>query len=392
MKTYKKLLINIVISLILQAGILYYINTYFLTPTVPFTSTEVNIEDQSGIKRTRFKLPSSVNSSSIKISDDAMYMAYIQNDSLKVMNVSTGKVRDISDDGMIISDSIDINGKKQTQPCFEWVPNRDRLIVGYISKELTGRSLKLISYDPVYNQKQENENLPNVTSGRYITQIQASPITGAFYIKTDGNNNSTSIFRIDRDGKENKLITGVNYIEKMTELQNEDTIYYENSKGSSNGETTQTVVTSTYGHKRYVYRKNSTFDLNGIYTSKFGDGYDKVSDSSSKLKIIGVNEKDQAYFAKFDENDKLVGIYHTSVDEKGLYPYSLPMEFFTSSLGVDDIFIVPNKGLCINDRYLHKFTELNTKKVVTYSGHLLKVTSDYIISIYNDNIVLKKYK
>jgi len=176
-KVFKKMIICIIISLLIQISGLLYLNNSLLTSTSTVKSQEVtNSASSTKLSASKVNIPS--NATTINVSYDASYVSYYLNNELYVVNTITNK-------SVTVNPS---NGVKIT--FYKWLPDRNRMLIC----ETNNRNLSLSYYDVTQSQQSKVSDILMISSASIVKDIEASPLTNVIYIKVKNGYKYYSIY------------------------------------------------------------------------------------------------------------------------------------------------------------------------------------------------------
>lgn len=396
MRIFKRIVLWSVISLILEFSIFYYFSNFYFKPNGEIAITPIDIQSPH-LNKTSYLLP--IGAENVKVSFDGSFIAYIQNRKLKIMELDNGKVGILNKPGMVVDNSIVINDKLVYQPVYRWVANRDILLVGYAYTNSSGvRCLNGFTYNAELGGKDAYMRIATpiegVAEGRYITDIQGSPLDNVIYFKIDGKNRKTKMYRADVNRDKTMVYPQVDFVDNMIELQNEDKVYFENTGASASDSESENIVVDSVYSRHYVYRNNSYSNSMGIYEMKnAGSDVRPITISTSNYRIIGTDNSDNVYVAKVDEHERVKSIVYISPSATGMYPVPIQLPSEYQKIKVKDIILTPRGKVYINDAVGGKLVRIfGGDKIVRYQGDILQVINDYLVTRDGRKLRFKKLK
>jgi len=331
-KVFKKMIICIIISLIIQCGGLFYLNNYFLTSNTTVKSQKL-VDSNTSNKPTvsKDKVPS--DATNINVSYDASYISYYVNDDLYVVNTITGKSVNVSSS----------NGVKIS--FYKWLPDRNRMLI----VETENRNLSLSYYDVTQSQKSKVSDILMISSTSKVMDIEASPLTNVIYIKVKNGYKYYSIYWVNIMKSRKKIITNSKYVGNIQVVPHEDKMLYEDLNNNK------------------VY---ATGEINAL--SFIG---------STKSCLLSIDNNDQVYIGDVDSSNNIDKIYFGTL--KGSWK-SIPL---STPVSKDDLFVTTSGKVYTNDRINGTLTESQTGKEITYKGTFLQLYSAGIASLSDGNLV-----
>ncbi len=329
MKVFRRILVWVSISLALQFAGLIYVNNYLLASQSKIKIQKVEKTDKN-VKDAIISIPA--NAKNAQVSFDAKYLAYYDNDSLKVVNTKTGKVNNVDfNDGVKVS-------------YFKWLPDRNRMLIGEKHSTSNGNSFKLSYYDVDKDVKEQIKDLAWADKNAEVVDIQASPLTNVIYVKVALGGKRSSIYWINIMKEMKKVDTNAYVIGKINLLPHKDKLLYEDLT-----------------HKRvYVTGNSHQITIPG------------VSDTC----LIGVDDEDKVYIGQLEDN-KVTKVYYGDLSEN---TSSWKSENMTEPANQSDIYISPNGKIHVNDNLRGVATELGSGKETNYNGNFMQMYTDGVIS------------
>jgi len=334
-KVFKKMIICIIISLIIQISGLFYLNNFLLTSNGNVKSQKVT-DPSNKVSVSKVKVPSAATK--INVSYDASYISYFLNDELYVVNTTTGKSVDVSSS----------NGVKIS--FYKWLPDRNRMLI----VETTDRNLSLSYYDVTQSQKSKVTDILMVSSESFVQDIEASPLTNVIYIKVKNGYKNYSIYWVDIMKSIKKIDTQSKYIGNIQVLPHEDKMLYENLTDNK------------------VYATGADHALSFI--------------GSTKSNLLAMDNNDQAYIGNVDSNDNIDKIYYGTLNGNWK---SIPL---STPVSKTHLFVTTSGKVYVNDTTKSTLTEVKTGKETTYKGTFLQLYSVGITSLSDGNLVKTPFK
>lgn len=399
MRIFKRILLWSLISLLFEFGVFYYFSNYYFKPNGEISITPIDVQGLH-VTKTSYLLP--VGAENVKVSSDGSYIAYIQNKKLRVMELDNGKVSTLRKQGMLVDNEVMVNDKLVYQPVYRWIPNRDVLLVGYVYRNAAGvRCMDGFTYNTSSSGKYAytaiaKQPIEGITEGRYITDIQGSALSNVIYFKVDGKNMRTKMYRTDINKDRTRVYPQVDFVQNMLELQESDTVYFENTGASANDSGSENIVVDSVYSRSYVYRNDSYKNSIGIYEMKdAGASVRPITSSAAGLnyKIIGIDSNEKVYIAKIDENERVKSLVYISPTASGLYPAPIQLPSEYDKVEINDIVLTPRGNVYVNDKLGGKLVRIyGGSKVVRYQGDVLQITNDYLVTRDGRRLRFKKLK
>ncbi|AAO35390.1 hypothetical protein DP149_12785 [Clostridium tetani] len=342
MKRFKKVFAWIILSLIVQSSMYFYIDKYYLTNNTKLKATKVEKKNNDEKPDLEIKLPD--NAKNINMSFDGKYAAYYDGDILKVLDTKTNEERDIAfDEGTDLS-------------YYKWLSDRNRMLIAEKHKsENGGYRFKLSYYDVDKDTKEEFKDLTWGDEGSIVEDIQESTITNVMYVKVSRGGGNSRLYWINIMAEMKRVPTKVQMIGDIALIYHEDKLLYESM---------------TY-NKIYVTNKEGTIDIEGV----------------EKPKLLGVDIDDNVYIGK-KENDKISKVYYGNLETPTNQWRSVP---FDQPIEEKDVHITKEGKVLINDNLNGIVKDVATGKETKYKGKFLQIYEGGVSSISENKLIKTKF-
>ncbi|HEY5560843.1 MAG TPA: hypothetical protein VIK72_03645 [Clostridiaceae bacterium] len=340
MKIVKRLSIWILISIVIQCSILFYLDKYYFAAEGKVKTKSLVLKKQV-VKEVVINLPKDADVAKVKVSYDGKYLAFLQGNSIKVMNLETGEIKNINYDATV------------TVMYYKWLPDRDRMFVAEKHIKNNKPIVKFSSCDVKKTEIVTNEIRDNNNNEEFITltdskatveDIQISTLTNMIYVKLSLTGQRNSVYSMNVMGQMNKVNTGY-IIGKMSELISEDRLVYEDL-------TTKKI---------YI------------------EGLNPISIANTDLKIINIipgNNTDVIYLGKNDSY-KISKLYYGSLDTTIDKWKTIDLK---DPVDINNIYISYKDKIYFNDILQGIITEESSGKQTAYKGIVLQMYDEGIIS------------
>ena len=234
MKKLKMILSWVILSLILQCSVLFFLDKFYFKDNTNVNMEQVKIDDNHVNTNMHVHIPD--NAKDIKVSYDAKYVAYYEDKALKVCNTNTGDVDVLKNsEGRVILRSI-------------WLQDRNKLL----TLEVEDGEIVLYNYDA---QKQTDQKIVDICpyKANYKNfDIQVSTITGVTYIQINN-----AIYRIDiNQSFATNVPLAVQSLGSVSVMPTKDRLVYVAKKG--------TVIHMTQPVSRIPIDSNEQIEILGI--------------------------------------------------------------------------------------------------------------------------------
>lgn len=266
MKKFKMILSWVILSLILQCGVLFFLDKFYFKDNTDVNMEQVTIDENHVNTNMHVHIPD--NAKDIKVSYDGKYVAYYEDHSLKVCNTNTGDVDILKNsEGRVILRSI-------------WLEDRNKLL----TLEVENGEIVLYNYDA---QKQTDQKIVDICSYRTNYKsfdIQASTITGVTYIQINN-----AIYRIDiNQSFATNVPLSVQSLGSVSVMPTKDRLVYIAKKG--------TVIHMTQPVSRIPITSNEPIEILGIDEDGYiyiGQIKDNLVNGIIKKNLENVNSKSE---------------------------------------------------------------------------------------------------
>lgn len=400
MKSIKRIIAWICISLGMQIAILYYVDTYlFSTENVSSKIVSTKVEDNKKNKKSDINIEVPEDAENKALSCDGQYLAYIENDRLKIVDAYSGDEESIElQQGLHMS-------------FYKWAPDRNILLIA-AKKKVDGKSKFIFySYDAEKGTKEKLQNKNGeetyftASRGTEVEDIELSPFTNMIYIKSGLPGGKSDFHKINIMQKLNKVETKIYMIGDIKIIPNDDSVAYE----------------SVNQNKVYITGCENPIKVDGV----------------DKICLIDVDDNDVIYVGEIEENSekgdcKIKSIYR-GVRDKKLFAtkykdvdsykekdgeikhkiknknnrmlkkrqsvkesrpkirenifYKWDKIALNKSVDKKDIFISREGKIYINDNLKGVVTELDSNTEIKYKGTFLQMYNGGIASISDGKLV-----
>lgn len=323
MKKLKMILSWVILSLILQCSVLFFLDKFYFKDNTNVNMEQVKIDDNHVNTNMHVHIPD--NAKDIKVSYDAKYVAYYEDKALKVCNTNTGDVDVLKNsEGRVILRSI-------------WLQDRNKLL----TLEVEDGEIVLYNYDA---QKQTDQKIVDICpyKANYKNfDIQVSTITGVTYIQINN-----AIYRIDiNQSFATNVPLAVQSLGSVSVMPTKDRLVYVAKKG--------TVIHMTQPVSRIPIDSNEQIDILGIDE----DGYVYVGQIKNNL-VDGIIKKNLDNINSKSEKIKL----------------DKPVE-------KSNIFINGKGQIYVNNPSKKVVKEIKSSAEIKYKGNFVAYYSNGVASI-----------
>lgn len=336
MKIIKRVVFWIIISISVQCAGLFYVNNYFLSEQTSYKSKKVVT---TAPKKSDVEVNIPDSSKNINASYDGKYVAYYQNDVLKVVNTKTAQTKNVEfGDGVKVS-------------FYKWLPDRNRMLIAEKTSSKSGSGFMLSYYDVDKDAKDDIKNLTWADSKSEVEDIQASTLTNVIYVKVAHSGKRSSIYWINIM-KEMKKVDTISYlIGNIRSIPHDDRLVYEDL---------------TY-HRILATNVKKPLSINGV----------------DNPCLLDVDNDDNIYIGQVI-NNKVVKIYSGTLKED---TSKWKVTALKEPADKGDILINENGKIYIHNVLKGILKEVDNGKETSYKGTIIGMYSDGIASVSDGKLV-----
>ncbi|MDD7795869.1 hypothetical protein [Clostridium sp. 'White wine YQ'] len=334
-RNIKALLACAVLSLILQFIVLIWLDKFYLKENANVNVKEVSVNKPQEQPEKNVDLPNDM--STLQVSYNGKFLAYIKDSELKIINSSTGEEKSFT------------NENQDEISYFTWLPDRNIMLVSKKERTNKGKMFTLYNYDAEKNDAQKISDIAAAQTGSKINSIKASTITGVTYIEIKSSSNKASVYRMDINQTSSKKI----------DLQS----------------SSLTGIFVVPREERLIYQ-----DLNGkIYLTQ-----PKASLTIShgiKTKVLGIDNDSTVYLGEVN-NGKIVKVLYGSLNSKNTSQWE--SKELTTAADEKDIYITSSGKILINYSSSNTLLDLKENKKMNYEGTFISVYNKGITTSIDD--------
>jgi hypothetical protein len=344
MKKFKKVGVWIIISIFLQAGVLFYLDKfYFVTESnVDIKKVEEPAKQVIANKEIEINIPEAAKN--INISSDGKYVAYFSDETLYVVNTITGDKKQVEFD----------SDKKFSY--YMWLPDVNNILIAEKKSTSKQSTITFSNYDAEKNKKKD---IANDNSGKPtfinlsdkqsdVDDLEMSRLTGVIYIKISNKNvknGRSSFYEMNRMAQISSLKVNSNSVGNINTFPHQARLAYEDL---------------TY-HKVYATGINKAITIKGVTNSC----------------LVGTDDEDKLYIGAV-ENNKIKKIYYGLVKDSMDTWRSIELK---NVVDKKDIFVSSNGDIYVNDNLKGTITNIMSSKEITYKGKLIQMYENGAISL-----------
>ena len=312
MKKIKLIIFWILISVVLQCSVLFFLNNFYFKDDTDVSMQQISISDNMNQKTIHVKIPSSA--SNISVSFDGVYVTYKDDGVYKIADSSTGNTKDLGN-----SDSPVL--------CARWLAGRDIVL----TLQNVNGEIVLYSTDAQNGESRKLVNIAQYSQSFTNYDIKASTITGVTYVRVDN-----MIYRIDINQiSAQPIYPVVNYLGSMDTMPTKDRLVYVANQG--------TVL--------HMTQPAAKIDMN----------------TSNPLTILGIDDNGVIYLGEMEYG------YVKSIVTKNLNNPSDPSKTIQLKEPVtnNDISVRQDGKVYVNYNMQSEVEELTSKAITKYKGQFI---------------------
>lgn len=331
MKIFRRVFLWIIISLTIQFAGLFYVNKYILTSDTSNIQTKKIVKSEPKKQDIEIKVPD--NATHVNVSFNGRYLAYYDEDVLKVIDTKNGGEKKVD-----FADGIKVSS-------YKWLSDRNRMLIAEKETSKQSSNFKLAYYDVDKDVKEDIKELDWADKKSEVEDIQASALTNIIYVKVANSGQRSSIYWINIMKEMKKVDTMAYMIGKIKVVPHEDKLIYEDLT-----------------HQRiYMTGQDEPLKVNGVNSPS----------------LIAVDDNDNVYVGETQDN-KVTKIYFGSVKEGNNTLQAIDLK---GAIDKDALFVSPQGKIYINDNLKGIVREVSIGKEYVYKGNFVQMYIDGIISI-----------
>jgi hypothetical protein len=339
MKKFTRIIAWAMLSIMLQAAVLVYLDKVFFKDSSNF---EI-VENQPLEKNRNVDYNISSTAKDINVSDDAKYISYFENDKLMVLDTKTLQVKEeLTDTG------------RKILYC-DWVADANILMIAEkVTQNKWNQKIKILTLNVKNDFESAITELCPYEEGIKVDSIVSSLTTNTHYVGVSRTGFNSKIYRINANYIVKNIGGTLPSLGGLKAVQRHDIIIYEDS-------------------------------LNKIFYSYTNERIKKLNITNpANLVLIGVDDDNKVYMGEMS-NGKITKILNGAYDTASTTWNTINLE---KPKELKDIYLTTNNQLLVNDNLTGKVTNLSTGKSVQYDGKLLQITDKMICSQNENKIIL----
>lgn len=341
MKVFKKIIAWAILSIILQIGGLYVLNNVVFKHTSDFQSKKIEVK-----KNTTKDIKATISDTAqdVSISYNGKYLSYKENENLYLEDSKTGTSTQVTTE------------KDGTILYYDWLPDRDILVIAEKVKKEGNYKIQLITYNAQNATETFVKEICTYQDDMKVEKISASIFTGVYYINIDKGGSKNVVYRVDRNHEMNNVTPKMYILGNMQVIPHVDRLIYEDKISG------KFFVTSP--NKQLVFNSNK------------------------KLTLLGIDRNDVIYMGELN-GDKIMNITYGKIDQETSAWTKITLDSVASS---DDLYFSNKSEILINDGLKGSVKNLTLGSEVEYEGKLIQIKEDFIATVDNGKLVYKNLK
>ena len=338
----------ILIAVLFQFGVLFYLNNIFLNPNREVNITKLDNDKQTRVNTGDFKVDD--NAEQIKMSFNGRFCAYLIDGELHITNVETK------------SDKKVVSNNKDKITYFKWLPDRDMVIYSTNTHNGTKGKIQISTYEADSETMRDYPLIEGLSSSSSIQDIELSPYTNIVYAQ------------IKTSEKKSKLVS-FNIMSQYSSIMtfSSDTIIKECTYVNK-------LFYNSPGQTMYVYDGNTKVK-------------NKVSVDQKATVLLDVDDEDTLYVGKLDSNNMVASILKQKVTDKKLTQNWEEVKL-VEGVAKENIIISKTGKIYINYKDENKIVNVENGLKASYRGEFIELLDGLLVSKDGNKvnvITLKEY-
>lgn len=376
MRKLRNLIIWIIISIIIQTGVLYYFDKYHFRNAEDIT---YKVAKPAPKKETAISVSIPKDATNIVPSYTGKYAYYYSGNSIYVVNMSTGKSNAIKLD-------VDVNNV-----CVDWSSTKDSILM--LELNSNNLSFKVYTYYPDTNTKEEDRDAENRTriydlGRRSILGMKQDNISTLIYIESANSKTSANRYMSTLDISTGLIPMGlpIRNIGSYYIFKPENKLLYEDQVDK------KIYISKQNREARSVQTQQVKID--GVDNYKLISVYDKyayigklVNDKISTIYYASIASKDSQNDDNSSSNShiKSSNVLSNRMNTSDDFTADWQQINLSSPVDPNDIYISSNTGnMYTIDNLKGDVENIKTKKKTQFDGTYVGMSDDYVFSFNSD--------
>lgn len=347
MKTFIKIIVCTFVAIGIQQGVFFYIENIYLNTEADITIEKVD-ESHEEQENKKEEVELKPNTGDIKVSDNGRFVAYLNDNKLKVLDSNDGSEKQVK------------TKENETIVYHQWLTNEDNMIIIKRVKDGKNSYFEPITY---YARKDETRSLTDFDISEIrinikneeekVDSVIFSTATNTLYIKIKKPTGLSDLYRLN-------IMNQLELVRKNKEI------------GDIIVPPTTTKCVMEMGNYATILDRKDNIQIPNVNVTK----------------ILGTDMDDNVYFGE-EVNGKITKIHYSVLNNE-----NSKWKTFTLSKPVskEDITINYSGKIFVNDSDSKTVNELTTGQSVKYEGNYVQVYSKGIISRAGSKILKTEMK
>lgn len=347
MKTFIKIIVCTFVAIGIQQGVFFYIENIYLNTEADITIEKVD-ESHEEQENKKEEVELKPNTGDIKVSDNGRFVAYLNDNKLKVLDSNDGSEKQVK------------TKENETIVYHQWLTNEDNMIIIKRVKDGKNSYFEPITY---YARKDETRSLTDFDISEIrinikneeekVDSVIFSTATNTLYIKIKKPTGLSDLYRLN-------IMNQLELVRKNKEI------------GDIIVPPTTTKCVMEMGNYATILDRKDNIQIPNVNVTK----------------ILGTDMDDNVYFGE-EINGKITKIHYSVLNNE-----NSKWKTFTLSKPVskEDITINYSGKIFVNDSDSKTVNELTTGQSVKYEGNYVQVYSKGIISRAGSKILKTEMK
>ncbi|MGN0143444.1 MAG: dipeptidyl-peptidase IV, partial [Clostridium sp.] len=212
MRIIRRIIAWSLLSLIFQVSVLFILDRFVFRQSSEFVSRKIELnkpyEDKINIK-----IPN--NAENIKISFNGRYMSYDKNGEVIITETKTGKEKSVR------------TGKNGQILYYEWLPERDRIVIVEKAKKKGKEMIQLATYNPKNYETTYVTELCRYEEGMKVRCVTESIFTNVYYVYISDSDTNDRCYRVDINNDKFDILFKCNNFGSMHVIPHTDRLVYD---------------------------------------------------------------------------------------------------------------------------------------------------------------------
>lgn len=344
MKSIAKWYKWILLAIMFQFCVLFYINNIFLNTDISVSA--VTADTQAKPTTGDFKVPEGAGN--ISMSFNARFAAYLKDGVLHIINTESNEDKKVAG----------LENDKITY--FRWLPDRDMVIFSSDTKNGKKGVIQMSTYEADSETARDYPEISGVSSNSKVMDIELSPYTNVVYAKIKTSDTNSKIIRFNIMSQYAHVMNlGADAIIKECTYVNK--LVYQNAGGSV-----------------YIY--------DGIKTTK-----NKITTENKNVRVLEIDLNDTLYIGVLDDSGNITEIHHQKITDE------IPSGNWTKivlkqSTAPENIVISGNGNIYSVDRNENKAINIVNDRKASFRGDFIEILDGALVSKYENKVNITSLK